>query len=129
MTHMLIQYRSARYSEDRETGTATILIVALIACLALVSATILTSHTARGMRYLAQTSADLAALAGANQLHNGSGDPCQTVESVVLSNGATLSECVIAGDTVKIRVAYARLLFAGHAVSVAGPNNTQVREE
>jgi secretion/DNA translocation related TadE-like protein len=55
---------------------------------------------------VAQSAADLAALAGAEARGRGR-DPCATAASIALANGASLDSCVVEGFDVRLQVTVA----------------------
>lgn len=103
-----------------DSGSASILAVSLVGVLFIVaSATAAAAHI-RIEKAHATSAADLSALAGANQLHNGTLPPCDAAETVAQANDARLSRCVVEGENVVIWVDFVGIL-GGHVVSVAGP--------
>lgn len=65
-----------------------------------------------GARIAADSAADLAALAGADAVVAGTGDPCTRAYEIAVVNGAKLSECTALGDG-SVRV--------GTSVDLTGP--------
>jgi secretion/DNA translocation related TadE-like protein len=115
-----------------ERGAGSVLAVAMMGVLVTVTVAaggvvgIVATHR------VAQSAADLAALAGASALQDG-GDPCTQAAEVARRNGARLSSCAVDGWNVSVAVSAdtARLPGgvldleargrAGPAVSARGP--------
>lgn len=89
-----------RAAEDR--GSGTLYVAAAITVLAaLVSGAVLVgkAHVAHGR---AASAADLAALAAAQALVDGSGDPCARAADIAARNRARIDSCAIDGETVVV---------------------------
>jgi secretion/DNA translocation related TadE-like protein len=89
---------------SRERGSVTV--VVLVLGLLIVTASV--AVVARGIavigRHEAQAGADLAALAGADRVLEGSAAACAAAGTIARRNGATLVSCTVAGDVVEIEV-------------------------
>lgn len=113
--------------EESERGSATVTAAATILALLVVFSGLLLVAGALGARGLAQTAADLGALAAARILVDGGGDPCGRAATVVGANGARLESCVIEGVTVVVSAsrpvqwAGRPTEFTASAVARAGP--------
>src|SRR5690606_4614044 len=89
---------------DDERGSASMLVVTMTGVLLFVTvALVLCAGLVRAHR-MAQSAADLAALAGARALTLGA-DACAEVAAVATANGAVLTGCDVQGDTVLVTVA------------------------
>ncbi|MBO3101829.1 Rv3654c family TadE-like protein [Cellulomonas fengjieae] len=108
-------------ADDR--GSGTVLVLALVAVSLVVAGLLGLLASAQLARGRAQTSADLGALAGAEQALTGrAGDPCATVREVVGRNGGRLTSCVDEGAGVlTVRVSVAGAAGAATAWARAGP--------
>jgi secretion/DNA translocation related TadE-like protein len=86
-----------------ERGSATPFAVAVVGVLVLLGAALgVTGAMVRDHR-VAQSAADLAALAGAQALAGG-GDPCGVAAAIAAANGAGVDSCAVAGLDVELRV-------------------------
>ncbi|QHC02329.1 hypothetical protein EK0264_07150 [Epidermidibacterium keratini] len=92
---------------DDERGSSTVIVAGLIALLCIVGVAVLTIGMARAARHQADAAADLAALAAASALLDGSAEPCTAANEVAARNGATLAGCAIEGQTVRVNVTVA----------------------
>jgi secretion/DNA translocation related TadE-like protein len=77
--------------------------VAVIGVLLLVGAALGVVAAMVHAHRMAQSAADLAALAGAQAQARGR-DPCSAAVSIATANGATIDSCVVAGRDVRVRV-------------------------
>ncbi|WP_053207827.1 Rv3654c family TadE-like protein [Jiangella muralis] len=91
-----------RRSGERGAGTVLILSIVLAIMVAVQAVAVLAAG--QSARHRAAAAADLAALAGANQLALGSADPCAVAGRIADANGATLRDCVIDGMEVEVQV-------------------------
>lgn len=91
-----------RRSGERGAGTVLVLSVVLTIMVAVQAVAVLAAG--QSARHRAAAAADLAALAGANQLALGSADPCAAAGRIAHANGATLRDCVIDGMEVEVQV-------------------------
>ncbi len=96
----MTQPNVAECGHGRDTGSGTVLGIALIAVISLLgllgtaqAQAILLSHTVQG-------AADLSAIAGAQAL----ADPCARAESIAQSNGVKLTRCSVNGLDVSVEV-------------------------
>jgi secretion/DNA translocation related TadE-like protein len=112
-------------AEPDERGSATLFAVAMIGVLVLVGAALGVVGAMVHAHRVAQSAADLAALAGAEARGRG-GDPCAAAGSVARANGASVDSCVVDGFDVRLQVTVAgpRWLGQRHDLSAqarAGP--------
>lgn len=91
-----------------QRGSATLLAVSFLGVLLLVGAALGVVAAMVWSHRVAQSAADLAALAGATQLQQGA-DPCAGASQIAADNGADLVSCVVHGQEVMV------------AVTVSGP--------
>ena len=108
-----------------ERGAATLFAVAVIGLLVLVGAALGVVGALVHAHRVAQSAADLGALAGAAALARG-GDSCAAAAGVAAANGATVDGCVVGGFDVRLQVTVAgpRWLGQRHDLSAqarAGP--------
>lgn len=101
-----------RAAGDR--GSGTVLVLAVVAALGLVSVTAWTASAAALARHRAEVAADLAALAGAGELDRaGASDrACAAARAVAGANGAWLESCRVGGAQLVV-VAALRLRLPG----------------
>lgn len=93
-------------SARREGGSGTVLTVAAIGVLLILTAGSLQIGAAATAAHRARTAADLSALAGATALQQSTGSPCARVAEVAGRNGARLLACTVgAAESVSVRVA------------------------
>ena len=86
-----------------ERGSATLFAVAVIGLLVLVGAGLGVVGAMVHAHRVAQSAADLAALAGAAAAGRG-GDPCAVAGSIAGANGASLDSCAVEGLDVRLQV-------------------------
>ena len=108
-----------------ERGSATLFAIAVIGVLVFVGAALGVVGAMVHAHRVAQSAADLAALAGAEAQARGR-DPCAAATTVATANGATVDSCVVDGRDVLVRVTVAgpRWLAQHHDLSAqarAGP--------
>ncbi len=108
-----------------ERGAGSVLALAMTGVVVLVAFAVLGIGALVATHRLAQSAADLAALAGAQTLQGG-GDPCARAAEVARRNGATLQGCRVEGWNLAVTVVRSspRLLgqvFQQRARSRAGP--------
>jgi secretion/DNA translocation related TadE-like protein len=84
-------------------GSATVLVVAFAGVLMLLGAALGVVAAMVAAHRVAQSAADLAALAGAQGLVSGL-DGCGQAADVARANGARLTTCHVAGDVVTVTV-------------------------
>jgi secretion/DNA translocation related TadE-like protein len=87
---------------DRGSGSVLVITVIMLVAAAMVMVTTLGSGYLA--RHGAAAAADLAALAAAEQLRTGTGDPCVTAREVSQANGAALLECTVSAWQVEVAV-------------------------
>ncbi len=86
-----------------ERGSATLFALAMVGVLILVGAALGVVAAMVHAHRVAQSAADLAALAGADARARGR-DPCAAAAAVAGANGAVLDGCVVDGFDVRLRV-------------------------
>ncbi|WGL52829.1 flp pilus-assembly TadE/G-like family protein [Nocardioides sp. BP30] len=86
-----------------ERGAVTVLAVALIGVLVLLTAAFGVVEAMVAAHRRAQAAADLAALAGAQAIEHG-GQACAAATSVAVANGARMAACAIDGRDVGVTV-------------------------
>jgi secretion/DNA translocation related TadE-like protein len=86
-----------------ERGSATLFAVAVIGVLVLVGAALGVVAAMVHAHRVAQSAADLGALAGAEAQARGR-DPCAAAAGVAGANGAVLDSCAVEGADVRVRV-------------------------
>lgn len=89
-----------------ERGSATLFAVAVVGLLVLVGAALGVVGAMVHAHRVAQSAADLAALAGAQSRARG-GDACSAAATVAEANGATVDSCVVDGLDVRLQVTVA----------------------
>jgi secretion/DNA translocation related TadE-like protein len=109
-----------------ERGSATLFAVALIGLLLLVGAALGVVGAMIHAHRVAQSAADLAALAGAEARGSGR-DPCAASAAIAQANGASLDSCAVEGFEVRLQVTVTgpRWLGQHHDLSAqarAGPS-------
>jgi secretion/DNA translocation related TadE-like protein len=105
----------------RERGSATLLALALIGVLVLVGAALGVVGAMVHAHRVAQSAADLSALAGAEARARGR-DPCARAAALAGANGATLDSCTVQGSDVRVQVTVAGPHWLGqhHDLSAQG---------
>lgn len=111
---------------SRDRGGATVWMAGLAALIGLAAFAALAQGSAVIARHRAATAADLAALAAAVRVPDGSAAACATAREIAAGNGASLTRCVIAGDDVEVEVTRPVVLgrlgsWAAMASARAGP--------
>ena len=86
-----------------ERGAATVLAVAFLGVLVLVGAALGVVGAMVHAHRVAQSAADLAALAGAEAVGDG-GDACSAAAGIAAANGADLTVCEVAARDVRVQV-------------------------
>jgi secretion/DNA translocation related TadE-like protein len=86
-----------------DRGSATLFAVAVIGVLLLVGAALGVVAAMVHAHRMAQSAADLAALAGAQARAHGR-DPCGAAVRVAAANGASMDSCTVAGSDVRVQV-------------------------
>ena len=94
--------RSRRRPGDR--GAGSVLGLSLVSVVLVLAVGVTALAGAVHARGVAQTAADLGALAAAEVLHgrDGQADPCGAAARVVRANGAEPGGCVVRGDVVEV---------------------------
>ena len=108
-----------------ERGSVTLFALAVLGLLILVGAALGVVAAMLHAHRVAQSAADLAALAGAQALVQG-GDPCPAAQTVAVANGAHLDRCTVGGADVRLQVTVAGPRWLGQrhdlvALARAGP--------
>lgn len=93
---------SRRVRAERGAGTVLVLCVIMTVAVTLMAVAGLAAGYA--VRHRAAAAADLAALAAAQQVCGGTGDPCALAARVAQANGAHLRDCVVDGWEVEVQV-------------------------
>lgn len=89
----------------RERGSGTVLSVAAIGVLVILTTAGLQVGAAATAAHRARTAADLSALAGAVALQEGTGTPCASAAEVAGRNEARVIDCEVGvGESVLVRV-------------------------
>ncbi|HET6937490.1 MAG TPA: Rv3654c family TadE-like protein [Nocardioides sp.] len=109
-----------------ERGSATLFAVAVVGVLVLVGAALGVAGAMVHAHRVAQSAADLAALAGARSRAEG-GDACAAASTIAGANDATLDSCAVDGFDVRVQVTVAGPHWLGqhHDLSAqarAGPD-------
>ncbi|HZK04635.1 MAG TPA: Rv3654c family TadE-like protein [Actinomycetaceae bacterium] len=99
-----MQWRKRWRSLSSESGSASVTALATIAAMIVVLSGLLLVAGVMGARGMAQTAADLGALAGARVHADGTGDPCVQARAVVEANGGRLQLCGASGADVIVVV-------------------------
>ena len=94
--------RAGCLATDR--GSGTIWIAAMAAILCVVASTVMLLGLAQTARHKANSAADLAALAAAQVLVDGTGSPCAVASGTAATNGARLASCAVAGEIVSVSI-------------------------
>ncbi|MEN0128808.1 MAG: Rv3654c family TadE-like protein, partial [Brevundimonas sp.] len=114
---------SLRRWRERDRGSGTVLLLAVVGVLAVVAATIGLLAAAQSARGRAQSAADLAALAAASAWQDGWGDPCSIAAVAVRRNAARLASCeALPGGVVVVGVSVWSPAGAATAEARAGPS-------
>jgi secretion/DNA translocation related TadE-like protein len=87
----------------KDRGSATLFAVAVIGLLVLVGAALGVVAAMVHAHRVAQSAADLSALAGA-QARGRARDPCAAASVVATANGAVLESCAVEGLDVRVQV-------------------------
>src|SRR4051795_2937044 len=92
--------------EKDERGSATLFAVAIVGVLVLVGAALGVVGAMVHAHRVAQSAADLAALAGAQAQARGR-DPCAAAAGIAAANGAAVDSCAVDGFDVTLQVTVA----------------------
>ncbi|RAW17820.1 Rv3654c family TadE-like protein [Phytoactinopolyspora halophila] len=97
---------SGRYSRGycRERGAGSILVLAAVGIVMVAFTVVAVLATGQSARRQAAAAADLAALAAAARMADGSTQACETARAVATANEATLVECLVYGVEVEVVV-------------------------
>lgn len=88
-----------------ERGSGTVLVVAAIGLVVVLSLAGIQLGAAAGAAHRARSAADLSALGGAAALQQGAGDPCAGALELAARNGARLVACAVGpAESVLVRV-------------------------
>jgi secretion/DNA translocation related TadE-like protein len=87
---------------DSDRGAAGIWVLCVYAGTLTFVVSMLAWGVALGSRHRAVTAADLSALAAAERLLDGNGQPCAVARRVASAQGARLSQCVVEAQTVLV---------------------------
>lgn len=105
-----------------ERGAGTVLALAAVAVTVTVTAAAVGVSGAWGARQKAAAAADATALAAADAAAGiTSGEPCGLAESVAHANGATVTECAVAGVVVSVTVSVPYHGWEASGSARAGP--------
>ena len=134
-----LQDAGARDSGVRDSGSGTVLVVALVAVVLVLAGALGLLTGAQSARGRAQTAADLAALAGAEVISAPRGLvlaaeavaaalPCEVAGDAVGRNGARMTTCrVIGGRVVEVRTIVPAGLGLGPATATARAGPASLR--
>lgn len=112
----------AHYRSD--TGSGTVLVLAVVAVLALMAMTTILVGQLIIDRLRADTAADLAALAGANTIAKG--EACTAAAHIAAENGATLESCRTQGSDVSVEVSVSLSPLAARVFRIANSGDGRV---
>lgn len=102
-----------------------IVLVVIVLTLALSS---IVAHTVSGLhqKNKIRSATDMAALAGANRLHNGAGDPCELALTTFARNDTDARDvtCAVVGETVVVTAEYRLFATNTPVISRAGPGDS-----
>lgn len=107
-------------SRQSESGIATLWGLAIIGILLLFAAVSAGVVSLIGARHQAEAAADLAALAGAQSIADGTDDPCQVADRVAVANRGRLVRCTVYDDIVEVRVEIESPRLLGRAWTLTG---------
>lgn len=100
-------------------GSVSLLVVAVVGVLLLMGAALGVVTAMVHSHRVAQSAADLAALAGARSLAQGK-DACATASVIAAANGAGLTWCAVAGRDVTVEVVARGPHWLGQAADLSG---------
>ena len=101
-----------------ERGAGSLLVVSFLSFLLLVGAALGVVAAMVGAHRMAQSAADLAALAAAVDLQEGE-DPCAAASRIAGANHARLTSCLVQGEEVVVEVAVAGPRWLGQAADLS----------
>ncbi|MEV0971908.1 Rv3654c family TadE-like protein [Microtetraspora glauca] len=96
-----------REREARESGSATIWMVTLMAVVWVVALAVLQVGAVRVARHRAQSAADLSALAAAAHAFSAPEGACGRADMVAMANGARMVSCALSDGIVDVAAAVA----------------------
>ncbi len=91
-------------ARGREQGSATVWCLMLLGALSLSWIVTMAWGRAVAARHQAGSAADLAALAAADRVFDGTADPCRVATRIARAHGAILRKCEFLGDVVDVVV-------------------------
>lgn len=113
--------RSSRTLASSDRGAASVLVIGILGLVVLLAGWLLLLAQAQSARGVAQTAADLGALAGATAVRS-AGDGCAVAQETVHRNGAEPESCeLLGGGVVRVRSAVPTVLGTASAAARAGP--------
>lgn len=95
---------SGHGGQRAQRGAGTVLVLAVVLVVMVVVQAVAVLAAGQTARHRAAAAADLAALAGAQRLSFGAGDPCADAGRIARANGAALRDCVVDGTEVEVQV-------------------------
>jgi len=101
-----------------QRGAASLLVVALLSLLLLVGAALGVVAAMFWVHRVAQSAADLAALAGAAELQEGE-DACAAASRIAGANHARVASCVVEGKEVLVEVTVAGPRWLGQGADLS----------
>lgn len=111
---------SRRLRDQRdEQGAATLLVTSMLGVLLLATVGVAGAGRLLLTHHRVQASADLAAVAGADALAQGS-EACDAAESIADANGAELEQCLIDGPDVTVSTTVIVHLPTGYVAVLTG---------
>ena len=111
--------------ENRERGAGSVLAVAIVACVVVLTAVALPLYTVLIVRASVSGAADAAALAAADTVSGVVGGiPCERAAIVARENGARLDSCAADGLVVTVSASRSVLGFQVSVAATAGPPGT-----
>ena len=110
--------RNLRDQRD-ERGAATLLVTSMLGVLLLATVGVAGAGRLLLAHHRVQASADLAAVAGADALAQGS-EACDAAESIARANGAELEQCLVDGPDVTVSTTVAVHLPTGYVAVLTG---------
>lgn len=110
----------ARQPKPSDRGSATVLVVAAIALIAVLLAVVMAVLTLIATQVKVAQAADLAALAGAQQAWYGESSACAEAGRIAAAHGTQLEQCDWQGLDVQVRVVGVPPLITTRAVRVGG---------
>jgi secretion/DNA translocation related TadE-like protein len=102
-----------------ECGAATLLVMAMAGVLLLLGAALSVVTAMVAAHRVAQSAADLAALAGARGVSAGD-DGCDVARRIALANGTRLTACAISGRVVDVEVEAPGPRWLGQSADLSG---------